>query len=122
MPDPQLNPLPLWAGSPDCFCCLGLDEFEPPTSNVWLVARPPRARTATKQKLVSGNRLFTCSPRYSKNLRGRHKQPPAQEVLRFFSDATCLSRFAFVEIPGKRVTVTTNRRKPLDPVPESNDG
>jgi len=53
-------------------------------------------------------------------------QPPAQEVLRFFSDATCLGRFAFVEMPGpggnRYHTVTTNGRKPLDALPESNGG
>ena len=50
----------------------------------------------TMQKLVSGIRLFTQSPRFSKfpeSLQG----PPTQEVLRSFSDAAWASRFAFHE-------------------------
>jgi len=45
---------------------------------------------------VSGSRLFTISPRYS-SLRESPGSLPAQEVLRFFSDATLAGRFAFDE-------------------------
>jgi hypothetical protein len=46
------------------------------------------------QKLVSGIRLFTVSPRFLglESLQGG----PAQEVLWFFSDATGAARFAFL--------------------------
>jgi len=49
----------------------------------------------TMQKLVSGIRLFTLSPRFTR-LRSL-REPPAQEVLRSFSDAARASRFAFNE-------------------------
>jgi hypothetical protein len=49
------------------------------------------------QKLVSGNRLFTISPRF-KVLESLQRASPAQEILRFLSDATEPTRFAFIRV------------------------
>jgi hypothetical protein len=50
------------------------------------------------QKLVSGNRLFTISPRF-KVLGSLQRASLAQEILRFLSDATQPTRFAFIRVP-----------------------
>jgi hypothetical protein len=47
----------------------------------------------TMQKLVSGNRLFTRSPRF-KVLESLQGASLAQEILRFLSDAAFPTRFA----------------------------
>src|ERR1700756_2531327 len=55
----------------------------------------------TMQKLVSGSRLFTISPRF-KVLESLQRASLAQEILRSLSDATQPTRFAFIRAPLHR--------------------
>src|SRR5436305_12288353 len=99
MPEPQLKSGLLWGASLCGFllvCLLeGGADPPPPTSYVWPRHWPTRPRTMTMQKLVSGIRLFTLSPRFTRLWSLR--EPPAQEILRSFSDAARAGRFAFNE-------------------------
>src|ERR1700688_3103453 len=103
MPDPQLKSWPPRAASLDDFllvCLLELlgggELLPPPTSYVWPRDWPIRPRTMTMQKLVSGRRLFTISPRF-KVLESLQRASLAQEILRSLSDATQPTRFAFIK-------------------------